>query len=110
MDAAFWFAVSVPMIVSTIMALLAGVSWLAVRRIFLDAHQVRGLAGRLAVLDDELSDMRMSLKRLHSRAGMRELRERRSSNGASEEIPDWQTDPEGFRAAARAEYLHPRKE
>lgn len=41
------------------------------------------------------------MKRLHSRAGMREIRERR--NGAAPDspdgVPDWRTDPEGYRRA-----------
>lgn len=38
-----------------------------------------------------------SLKRLHSRAGMRELRERKSARSGTDEEPDWRTDPTGFR-------------
>lgn len=46
-------------------------------------------------LNERVDGCEKSLKRLHSRAGMREVRERRhGSNGA---VPDWRDDPEGYR-------------
>jgi len=55
------------------------------------------LADEIRDLDDRVQSLDKSLKRLHSRAGMREVRERRGQNGAA---PNWQTDPHGWLAYA----------
>lgn len=109
MDSPLLWAILVPLTVSLGLTGICLACWLAVRRIYLDAERARDLAERVLLLEDEGSSLRRSLKLLNSRAGMRELRERRGRNGAGEEIPDWQTDPEGFRTAARQQYLKPNR-
>jgi len=53
---------------------------------------------QLADHDDLLHSTIASLKRLHSRSGMRELREKRKVNP---EVPDPREDPEGWKRAMR---------
>lgn len=72
-----------------------------VRRAALDISRARDLTSTVTTLADEISAVRLSLKKLNSRAGMRELRER--ANG-KEGPPDWRSDPEGFRSWARGRY------
>jgi len=57
------------------------------------------LHAELVELMDRVEGAEKSLKRLHSRAGMREVREARGGN----KLPDWRDDPEGFRKAAEAQ-------
>lgn len=66
---------------------------LAVRRMILDIRKARDLTGEVVELQTDLEALRQSVKRLHSRAGMREIREARA-NG--DRPPDWQKDAEGF--------------
>lgn len=70
-----------------------------VRQLVLAIRRAHDLADDVRALAERLEGVERSLKRLHSRAGMREVRERRA-NGA---IPDWRDDPEGYRAAKEAE-------
>lgn len=78
--------------------------WQEIRRTALEISEARDLAKRaarvlpdLADFEERLDALAVSLKRLHSRAGMRELRER-SQNGGADREPDWRKDPEGFRS------------
>ena len=51
--------------------------------------------------DDILHQLADGLKKLRSRTGMRELRDKRSVNGG--DIPDPQTDPDGWKRYMRKE-------
>lgn len=71
------------------------------RRTVLDFRRAQESAKRLGDLPDGIRELEeridsveRSLKRLHSRAGMREVRERRAGLA---EGPDWRADPDGFR-------------
>ena len=73
------------------------------------SHRTRIITSRLRVCeemltdhDDRLTSLLSSLKTLHSRAGMRELRERRgkpSDNGGR--VPDPHADPEAWKRYMR---------
>jgi pilus assembly protein TadC len=51
---------------------------------------------RLTVIEDSIESLRLTVKRLSNREGMRHARE--AKNGAAQ--LDWRTDPEGFIAEA----------
>lgn len=105
MDTAFWW---VQIVVTALCVTALGCSAAFARQ----AHKSRlanrralDLEGRLTELEADCEAIRQSLKRLHSRAGMRELREKRGQTVGDNEIPDWQADPEQFRAWARRQHL-----
>ena len=74
--------------------------FLLVRQISLDLANARRLAGTIGELSEDLDALSKSVSRLHSRAGMREVRERRGSPGeparSKDGCPDWNTDPKGW--------------
>ena len=69
-----------------------------IRRTVLAIQRARDLADDLRIVEERIEGCEKSLKRLHSRAGMREVRERRNG-GAPGSVPDWRDDPEGYRTA-----------
>lgn len=93
-----WLALSLCFAcVGTVFALLV-----RIRRTVVDISAAQARVRKAADLADELQlamerldGVERSLKRLHSRAGMRELRERRANGGGG--APDWRDDPEGYR-------------
>ena len=99
---------AVTVLVLSLCIVSACVSLWSVRRVVTERlanRAARDLEARIIDLEEAAESMRVSLKKLHSRAGMRELREKRALTDSSQETPDWRTDPEAFRAAARRQHL-----
>jgi len=69
------------------------------RRAVLDAARPHDLADLAQEALERVSDLEASVRRLHSRAGMREVRERRK-NGIPDDRPDPESQPEAWRAWA----------
>lgn len=79
----------------SIIALVLGRRW------YLDVRRARDLTGDVAELTDSLAALAGSVKRLHSRAGMREIRAARAGEDLESptregRCPDWRKDPQGW--------------
>jgi hypothetical protein len=69
-----------------------------IRRMVVDARKARDLSRDVEEALERISDAESSLKRLHSRAGMREVRARRAGAPADPtERPDPESQPEAWR-------------
>jgi hypothetical protein len=77
--------------------------WRSDRRFFSQVmKRITTIEAELAINDDRVESLHLSLKKLHSRAGMREVREKRGRG--DDDIPDSREDPEGWKRAMRAKY------
>lgn len=86
------------------------------RRAVLDCRAALASIRKYAELHSDVVDLaervdgtEKSLKRLHSRAGMREVRERRGADAATSS-PRWDVDPKAFIAAHSKPLVPPRSE